>query len=133
MAGCATPHVVEERQLGDEKLTCAQIEAQIADAEKFKQEARDERGVTGTNTAALLLFWPALIATYSNIEKAVNAANERKLHLQKIHTEKGCGTSATTQDSIDLNARLKQISELHEQGALTDEEFAAAKQKLLGL
>jgi len=31
----------------------------------------------------------------------------------------------------DLTAKLKQIAELHESGVLTDEEFAAAKQKLL--
>ena len=31
LAGCATPHVVEERQVGDERLSCAQIEEQIAD------------------------------------------------------------------------------------------------------
>ena len=31
----------------------------------------------------------------------------------------------------DLTAKLQQLGELHEQGVLTDEEFAAAKQKLL--
>jgi hypothetical protein len=29
-------------------------------------------------------------------------------------------------------AKLKQLGELHEQGVLTDEEFAAQKAKLLG-
>ncbi|HEY7430519.1 MAG TPA: SHOCT domain-containing protein [Streptosporangiaceae bacterium] len=32
-----------------------------------------------------------------------------------------------------VSDQLKQLSALHEQGALTDEEFAAAKSKLLGL
>lgn len=32
----------------------------------------------------------------------------------------------------DTIARLSQLAELHKAGALTDEEFAAAKQKLLG-
>ena len=134
LAGCATPHVVEEKQVGDDSLTCAQIEAQIADAERFKKKARDEKGVTGTNAAALLLFWPALIATYSNVEEAVDAANERKLHLQKIYSTKGCsGAAASSKETADLNAKLRQLSELHKQGALTDDEFAAAKKKLLGL
>ena len=31
----------------------------------------------------------------------------------------------------DLNAKLKELAELHTSGVLTDEEFAAAKQKLL--
>ena len=32
----------------------------------------------------------------------------------------------------DLGAQLRQISDLHEQGILSDDEFAAAKAKLLG-
>ena len=32
----------------------------------------------------------------------------------------------------DLVAQLKQLGELHTQGAITDEEFTAAKAKLLG-
>ncbi len=39
--------------------------------------------------------------------------------------------------SVDPNAgtmdRLKELSEMHDRGALTDEEFTAAKHKLLGL
>ena len=31
----------------------------------------------------------------------------------------------------DLNAKLKELAELHTSGVLTDEEFTAAKQKLL--
>jgi Short C-terminal domain len=33
----------------------------------------------------------------------------------------------------DPIAQLKQLGELHEQGILTDEEFAAEKKKLLGI
>jgi membrane protease subunit (stomatin/prohibitin family) len=33
----------------------------------------------------------------------------------------------------DPNAKLQQLAQLHEQGVLTDEEFAAAKAKVLGI
>jgi hypothetical protein len=33
----------------------------------------------------------------------------------------------------DLNAQLEQLGSLHQSGVLSDEEFAAAKAKLLGL
>lgn len=33
----------------------------------------------------------------------------------------------------DINAQLQQLVSLHQSGVLTDEEFAAAKKKLLGL
>ena len=32
---------------------------------------------------------------------------------------------------VDMTAKLQQLAELHSSGVLTDEEFAAAKQKLL--
>jgi hypothetical protein len=39
---------------------------------------------------------------------------------------------ATGGMSQDAMAKLKQLGELHEQGILTDEEFAAQKAKVLG-
>jgi hypothetical protein len=44
--------------------------------------------VTGTNVAAAVFFWPALIATYANTEDAVNAAKDRQKNLAKIADEK---------------------------------------------
>jgi hypothetical protein len=38
----------------------------------------------------------------------------------------------TDSTPADLGAQLKQVSELHAQGILSDDEFAAAKAKLLG-
>ncbi len=32
----------------------------------------------------------------------------------------------------DVTAQIEKLSELHQSGALTDEEFAAAKKKILG-
>jgi hypothetical protein len=34
--------------------------------------------------------------------------------------------------AADLTAQIQQLAQLHDSGALSDEEFAAAKQKLLG-
>ena len=90
MVGCATPTVVDTRKAGDAQLTCDQIKLEIAEAERFDKEARKERTVTGTNVAAAILFWPALIGTYSNTEQAINAAKERKDNLFKFADSKGC-------------------------------------------
>jgi hypothetical protein len=40
---------------------------------------------------------------------------------------------AAPEMSADVTARLGELGKLHEQGVLTDEEFAQAKGKLLGL
>lgn len=90
LAGCATPHVVDTKQPGDKKLSCEELEEQIEDANRFEKKARDERGVTGTNVAAAVFFWPGLLATYSNAGDAIDAAQERRNHLTKIYEKKDC-------------------------------------------
>lgn len=88
--GCATPHVVQPKKVSDVNLTCQQLVDEIEEANRFEQAARDERKVTGKNVAAALLFWPALIGTYSNTEEAIEAAQERRDNLTKIYEKKGC-------------------------------------------
>jgi hypothetical protein len=88
--GCASPTVVTVKQVGDSNLTCDQLKKSYAEANQFEKNARKERTVTGTNVAAALIFWPALIATYSNTEDAINAAKDRQTNLMKIADEKNC-------------------------------------------
>lgn len=90
VAGCATPHVVDTASVSDKDLSCNSLIAEINEAKSFEKEARDEKGVTGTNVVAGLLFWPAIIGTYSNANDAIEAAQERQRHLQQIFNEKGC-------------------------------------------
>lgn len=90
VSACATPDVVSIQKIGDEDLSCGQIKEQFSEAQNFEKEAREEKGATGTNVAAAIFFWPALFATYSNIEEAVEAARDRQEHLKKIAAKKGC-------------------------------------------
>ena len=61
-----------------------------AEAERFKEEAKGEKGVTGGNTARALLFWPAIVGTYMNSNEAIQAADSRKVHLINIMRDKDC-------------------------------------------
>lgn len=90
LQACATPHVVQTKQVNDYQLSCSQLKAQIAEAEEFEQKARAERKVTGKNVAAAVFFWPALIGTYANTEEAINAAKERQTILTEIYQKKNC-------------------------------------------
>ena len=90
LASCASPEVVSERKTGDTQLTCSQLDQQIHEAEDFKEKARSEKGVTGTNVAAGLLFWPALLVTYSNSEEAIEAADDRQEYLYELADQKNC-------------------------------------------
>lgn len=90
LVGCATPTVMQTRKVGDAQMTCDQIKQEVAEAERFDKEARKDRTVTGTNVAAAILFWPALLGTYANTEEAINAAKERRENMLKLADSKGC-------------------------------------------
>jgi hypothetical protein len=90
IVGCATPTVVAQRKAGDSELSCAQLKSEFNDAVEFEEKARKERGLTGTNVAAAIFFWPAMIGTYKNVEEATDAAKARQKHLEKIADEKKC-------------------------------------------
>lgn len=90
LSGCARSVSVPPTKLGDAQLSCDQIRSEIADAEKFRKAAEDNKGVTGTNAAAVLLFWPALIATYSDANDAIRAADDRIKNLTNLYNEKHC-------------------------------------------
>lgn len=91
LSRCARSVAVERVKIGDTQLSCAQILSEIQEADKFKKAAEDNKGFTGTNTAAALLFWPGLVATYSDANAAIRAADERKAYLTNLYHEKHCG------------------------------------------
>ncbi len=90
LSGCASPHVVDERKMSDKDLSCDSLVQEIAEAKRFEKEARDEKGVTGTNVVAAVFFWPAIVGTYSNANDAIEAAKERQHHLEALYKEKEC-------------------------------------------
>jgi hypothetical protein len=91
IASCATPTVVQVVAPTDSKLTCNQIDTEIAMANKYAADAKKEKNIgTGTNVAALLFWLPGLVATNMNANEAIEAANQRALHLQNLKTQKNC-------------------------------------------
>ena len=132
--GCASPTVVQERQVGDQNLSCTQLIAATEEAKDFEKRARGERKATGTNIAAAIFFWPGLIATYSNTEDAISASRERQNHLTKIYQEKNCDAQvAKTQSTSQSEQKLLELKSMHEKGLLTESEYLAARKKVLGL
>ena len=89
LAGCATPTVVQTVKPGDSGLSCAQLQNEFADAEKFRKDADAEKGVTGGNVARLL-FWPAIVGTTMNANEAIAAADNRKVHLANLMNQNKC-------------------------------------------
>jgi hypothetical protein len=90
LSACASPTVVQSKQSGDSDLSCEQLKTAYQEALDFETKARKERGMTGTNVAAAIFFWPAMIGTYKNTEEAVEAAKDRQKHIEKIADQKTC-------------------------------------------
>ena len=63
---CAKPTVVDSIMPGDEELNCGQLKNSVAEAQRFIRDAESVKGGTGDNWARGLLFWPAIIQSYSN-------------------------------------------------------------------
>jgi hypothetical protein len=93
LSACASPTVVQTVKPGDIGLTCAQLQNEYSDAERFKKEADAEKGVTGGNVARLL-FWPAIVGTTMNANEAIAAAENRKVHLSNVMMQKKCENTA---------------------------------------
>jgi hypothetical protein len=90
VTACASPEVLDTKQMGDTRLSCMQLAAEIHEATEFERKVQKEKGVTGTNVAAAVIFWPAIIGTYHNANEAIDAAKECKEYLVELSTEKGC-------------------------------------------
>ena len=90
LGGCASPTVVESKQSNDRMMSCDALKTAYGEAKDFESKARKERGVTGTNVAAAIFFWPAMLGTYKNTEDAIEAAKERQKHLETVAAEKKC-------------------------------------------
>lgn len=102
LAGCASPAVVQSVKPGDEGLSCAQLQNDYADAEKYKKDAEGEKGVTGGNVARLL-FWPSIIGTYMNANEAIAAADNRKVRLANLMSQKNCAIPQSVPPEVQKN------------------------------
>ena len=91
LQSCATPTVVNVVGPNDSKMTCSQLDTEIAMANKYAEDAKKEKNLgTGTNMAALLFWLPGLWATNVNVKEAVDAANRRAEHLSRVKAQKNC-------------------------------------------
>ena len=137
LSGCATPHVVQAVKTSDNTLTCAQLDTEMSDADRFRSDAQKEKGVTGTNVAAVILFWPAMIGTYSNANEAISAADTRKAHLVGLYAQKKCMEKGQTADALSTTFSGKneqQLSELKtmlDKGLITKEEHDIKRKQVL--
>jgi len=89
-SGCSTPKVIEATRLSDKDLSCESLKDEYREAEQAKKDAENVKGVNGTNTAAAIFFPVGIIATYSNANEAIAAADTRMMRLTDLMDKKNC-------------------------------------------
>ena len=90
MSACSTPKVIDATKLSDRDLSCESLKDEYKQAGQAKKDAEDVKGVTGTNTMAALFWLPGIIATYSNANEAIAAADTRMTRLTDLMDKKNC-------------------------------------------
>ena len=134
---CAKPTVVDVVMPKDKELNCKELKDEYAETRRFRQEALEVQTAPGANTARATFFWPALLVTLHNGDKAINAANERAYHIVDIMKKKNCDKAdnlfreLTKTSSGAISKEIKNLNKLYEKGVLTKEEFEQAKKKIL--
>ena len=93
ITACASPTVVQPIKMVDNGLCCSQLQNEYQDADKLRAEAEKEKGVTGGNIARALLFWPAILGSFSNANEALAATDSRKVNLANVMNQKGLSYS----------------------------------------
>jgi hypothetical protein len=132
LTGCASPHVVETSRTSDANLSCIQLDVEMKEADRFKTDAQKEKGMTGTNVAAVLFFWPAMIGTYANANEAIEAANTRKANLMRLYEKKGCdGGVASGSPQVTPEVRLQSLKDMLSKGLITQVEHDERRAKIL--
>jgi hypothetical protein len=156
LVGCASPTVVQTVKPGDSGLSCAQLQNEYSDAEKFRNEADKEKGMTGGNVARAIFFWPAILGSFSNANEAISAADARKIHMANLMTQKNCPVpvSPATQTSpadaskessasqasapsgsqraVTLDDKLAELKRLYEAKLISNEVYVERQKALLG-
>ena len=96
---------------------------------------KDKDDISGADVVDGILWFPFnLIGKNDNYKDALEAAGNRIKTLKEVRKEKNCTTAsseAASSKADGLAAELQKLSTMREKGMLTDEEYSAAKKKLL--
>ena len=88
--GACTHENVKVVKAADDKLTCTEIAAEMAEINGVLKTIDDKTGMSGRNVAMGLLFWPGIIVNQMNAGDAREAANDRMVVLSKLTNNLNC-------------------------------------------
>ena len=134
-AGSASHKVLTANEKNDSKLDCQGLDREIVKAQAVIDGVnKDKEDISGADVIDGVLWFPFnLIAKNNNYNNALEAADKRIARLNEIKKEKNCknNTDELKARSATLTEELSKLSKLYKDGSLTEDEYKAAKRKLL--
>lgn len=134
-AGSADHAVVTSYQVTDTEMSCSQLQADMVKTQVIIDGVHaDKADISGADVMDGLLYFPFnLMAKSDNYEKALSAAGDRIRRLEELKKEKGCKTDVaeTKRSAAQMTTELKDLNQLYKDGALTADEYKAAKDRVL--
>lgn len=88
LTGCVTNKKVSKTEISDHKLTCSQLQYEIANMESLKEDFSDDSGITAKNVGMALIFWPGILVNELNASQNINSVERRLEHLHQIYAKK---------------------------------------------
>jgi hypothetical protein len=85
LAACSSSPKTQVVQMGDNQLSRTQIQAELTKLNQAEQQIQSKKGLTGTNVAAFLFWWPGLAYTYYDANEAMKLIENRRSHLTAIY------------------------------------------------
>ena len=130
LAGCVSNKSVQTVQIGDEDKSCDQLKAELMQLGVTFDEVKDDSGLTGKNVGLAIVFWPGIIVNEVRSNNNEDSISDRITHLTTIYNGKCLGDTDEKDDSL-LKDKLKELTDLLEQGLITQDEYDVARAKVL--
>ena len=89
LASCA-PRFNPNSSKPDAELSCTDIRSEIARANAARNEAANNRGLSGQNVAWAIIFLPGVVANEYTNDRVQKAADNRIVTLNRLFVAKKC-------------------------------------------
>lgn len=130
LAGCVANKSVQTVQIGDEDKSCDQLKAELVQLGVTFDEVKDDSGVTGKNVGLAIVFWPGIIVNEVRSNNNEDSLSDRISHITTIYNGKCLGETDEKDDSL-LKDKLLELTDLLEQGLITQDEYDVARAKVM--
>ena len=131
---CVSNKSVSRVQVGDGEKSCQALLLELSQLGARFENVKDDSGVTGKNVGLAIVFWPGIIVNEVRSGKNEESVDSRISYLNGIYNNKCVGEKAAGKRQgagQSLKEKLIDLRTMLYDGLLTENEYKAAKKKLL--